>query len=78
MANDVALLIDEEAKASALVKEREPISPGILVEATLTQALDLSLAHPGLNEGRIKAKTFSDNSSIDAKRAINKRDPGHR
>jgi hypothetical protein len=53
-------------------------SPGILVEATLTQALDLSLAHPGLNEGRIKAKTFSDNSSIDAKRAINKRDPGHR
>jgi hypothetical protein len=59
--------VDNEAKAPVLMKERQPIAPGVLIDSTLAENRELSFAHLNLNEGRFNPESSSDNGCIDAK-----------
>ena len=76
-ANDVSLFINDDTKASILMKERQPIASSVLVNSTLAENRDLSFAHPNLNEGGLDVEPSSDDSCIDAEGALFKLHYGH-
>ena len=64
----VAFFVDNETKASVLMKERHPITSRVLVDTTLAENRDLSFAHPNLNEGGLDIEPSSDDGCIDPDR----------
>jgi hypothetical protein len=73
----VAFFVDNEMKASALMKERHPIASRVLIETTLAENRDLSFAHPIQNERGFDIDPLSDDSCIDAEGAHFKFHYGH-
>ena len=69
----VAFFVDNETKASVLMKERHPITSRVLVDTTLAENRDLSFAHPNLNEGGLDIEPSSDDGCIDPDRPRCKR-----
>jgi hypothetical protein len=66
----IARFVDNEAETSVLIKERQPIASRVLIESTLAENRDLSLAHPNRNKGRLDIKPTSDDGCIDAEGAL--------
>jgi hypothetical protein len=68
--HDVALVVDDEAKAPAPGKERHAMPPFILIDSPFTQAGDPSVAHSFLNERRLDPEALCDDGHINLKGAI--------
>jgi hypothetical protein len=56
----IARFVDNEAETSVLIKERQPIASRVLIESTLAENRNLSLAHPNRNEGGLDIEPTSD------------------
>src|SRR5215211_6041910 len=69
--------VDDEAEASVLVEEGQPIAARILIHATLARAGDLAAPHHGVNQRWVELQTLSDNRCLDVYGAILNLDPGH-
>jgi hypothetical protein len=69
--------VDNEAESPVLIKERQPIASRVLIDSTLAQNRDLSLAHANLNEGGLDIEPSSDDTGIDAESALSKLHYGH-
>ena len=69
--------VDNEAESPVLIKERQPIASRVLINSTLAQNRDLSLAHANLNEGGLDIEPSSDDTGIDAESALSKLHYGH-
>jgi len=75
--NGISFFIDNEAESPILIKERQSIASRVLIESTLAENRDLSLAHPNRNEGGVDIEPTSDDSCIDAEGALFKLHYGH-
>jgi len=75
--NGIPFFIDNEAESPILIKERQSIASRVLIESTLAESRDLSLAHPNRNEGGLDIEPTSDDSCIDAESSLFKLHYGH-
>jgi hypothetical protein len=75
--DSVPFVVDNEAEAPVLMKERQPIASSVFINSTLAENRNLSFAHPNLNERRLDIEPSSDDSCIDAEGAFFKLHYGH-
>jgi hypothetical protein len=75
--DSVPFVVDNEAEAPVLMKERQPIASSVFINSTFAENRNLSFAHPNLNERRLDIEPSSDDSCIDAEGAFFKLHYGH-
>jgi len=76
--DDVPSFVDNEPEAPIFIKERQPITPGIVVDAALAETRDLPRAHKDLNERRLDAQAFPKECCVNAEGIRLKLNNGHR
>ena len=75
--DSVPFVVDNEAEAPVLMKERQPIASSVFINSTLVENRNLSFTHSNLNERRLDIEPSSDDSCIDAEGAFFKLHYGH-